>query len=68
MAYINVNVNGAACKLLVDSGAAVTVVSPKRYERISVESRPKLEPLSEHIQLQSADSGLLNVHRVYKHV
>lgn len=56
--------NGASCKLLVDSGAAVTVMSIKLYEQMPTETRPKLIPLSDHVQLQSADKGILNVHGI----
>ena len=63
-AYINADVNGVVCKLLVDSGAAVTIISRKLYDRMPVDSRPNLDPLSEHIQLQAADEGLLTVHGI----
>ena len=63
-AYINANVNGASCKLLVDSGAAVTVISREIYEQMPSDLRPTLNSLSDNIQLQAADNGLLTVHGV----
>ena len=49
---------------MVDSGAAVTVISRELYEQMPSELRPALNSLSENIQLQAADNGLLTVHGV----
>ena len=61
-ASINSVLNGAKTQLLVDSGAAATVISPKLLAAMPEETRPKLQPLSENVQLQAADSGLLTVY------
>ena len=58
------SVNGTNADLLVDSGAAVTVISKKLYDAMPVVSRPKLETPTESIQLQTADDGLLHVYGV----
>ena len=47
---------------MVDSGAAVTVISFGLYQAMPETSRPKLQPLAENIQLQAADDGRLHVH------
>ena len=61
-AFIKVNVNGVDAKFLVDSGAAVTVISSKLYGSMDASLRPPLVAQLENIQLQAADNGILNVH------
>nr|XP_054775482.1 uncharacterized protein LOC129283934 [Lytechinus pictus] len=53
---------GPRVNFLVDSGAAVTVMSTKLYGEMPIETRPELVTLSSQVQLQSADDGILNVH------
>ena len=65
-AYINVTLNGADASLLVDSGASVTVVSNKLYKTMPEAFKPPLQPLTEDVQLQAADKGLLVVRGIIK--
>ena len=53
-------VNGVKCNLLIDTGATVTLLSRRVQRKISVNSRPKLRPVSQTVLAAGGDQ--LNVY------
>ena len=60
-AFLPVNISGFETELLIDSGAAVTVISKSVYENISANNRPQLRVPDENIKLQAANDEMLDV-------
>ena len=56
-----VNINGADSELLVDSGAAVTVISAELFDKIPADRRPQLKNYDGKIKLEAANSELITV-------
>ena len=57
-AFVCVNINSVDCELIIDSGAAVTVISSKLWEQIPIASRPELRKPSTRVRLEGANSSL----------
>ena len=55
-------VNGIESELLVDSGAAVTVISVGLFEKIPSEHRPQLKTLEDNIKLEAVNNELIPIH------
>ena len=60
-AVINVKINGITTDLLIDSGAAVTVISDKMYESIPLSQRPLLSVPDGKVKLEAANNDLITV-------
>ena len=58
--YVAAKVNGVKCNLLIDTGATVTLLSRRVQKKISVNSRPKLRPVSQTVLAAGGDQ--LNVY------
>ena len=59
---MSLEVNGIESELLVDSGAAVTVISVGLFEKILSEHRPQLKTLEDNIKLEAANNELIPIH------
>ena len=60
-AFVCVNINGVDCELIIDSGAAVTVISTSLWENIPILQRPELKKPGGKVRLEAANSELINV-------
>ena len=49
--YVTLTLGDIQLKVLVDTGANVTLIPGRVYDQISPEKRPKLEPVQCHIRL-----------------
>ena len=55
-AFLQVQINGKETELLVDTGAAVTVISSELFYNIPAEKRPELKLPTECVKLQTANN------------
>ena len=60
-AFLPVRINGIGTELLVDTGAAVTVISSALFSSIPTEERPELKPPCDRVKLQTANNELIPV-------
>ena len=63
-AFLHVQINGAETEILVDTGAAVTVISSELFNGIPAEKRPELKPPYEELKLQTANNEHIAVQGV----
>ena len=59
--YMPMTVNGVPAKLLIDTGAEVTLLSTKLYNSIRDTIRPHLRKLTSPVKIELADCGLVAV-------
>ena len=59
--YLPMRIGGVKTRLVIDTGAAITILSSRIYNKIPVSQRPLLERPGDLPRLEVADKGLLEV-------
>ena len=54
-------INQVSANLLIDTGAAVTIISQKLYDEISCTNKPPLRKPSNKVILKTADNNVMDV-------